>query len=480
MPTPRIVTFELIPLLQQAREPMFWLDAQLKLVWANRAWELFTGYPAESLVGLTCQAHAPTRAGDLSDAVSSFYPPPESLAAKPAGTSALFLHAAGERIFRRIEFWPFSDEQGTLIGFLGQVRDEDCEPSVPDTVANQLHTELLEIRQQLYNDYGFDGLIGSGPFHRRLLDQVRLAANSTIPALIVGEPGTGKRQVARTIHQQGPNCHQPLIPFDCEALPAQILERELFGSDRQQDRATRGNSQSSGAGRPRLALAEGATLLIREVLTLPRDLQARLVAALDTRVRLLATTVHDPEIAFESEQLRPELYFALTGLVLRLCPLRQRRDELPLLAQHLLERANQRGGEQRTGFSPEALGSLMAYGWPGNLRELARVIDYAHARPDRKGSVIEPDDLPGSIRGSLGAGFAPPLPPSPIEPLDEILTQVERRLIETALRQARSNKSRAADFLGISRPRLYRRIKELSLPDEQEPGDELDAPAPTS
>ena len=115
----------------------------------------------------------------------------------------------------------------------------------------------------------------------------------------------------------------------------------------------------------------------------------------------------------------------------------------------------------------------MAYDWPGNLRELARVIDYAHARPESNGLVIEADDLPASIRGNLGAGFVPPPSRGSIEPLDEILVQVERRLIETALRQTRSNKSRAADVLGISRPRLYRRIKELCLPDEPEPSDEL-------
>jgi DNA-binding NtrC family response regulator len=319
-------------------------------------------------------------------------------------------------------------------------------------------------------------LIGSGPFQHRLLDQVRVAARSTIAVLIVGEPGTGKRHVARTIHQQGPNPQQPLVPYDCEALPAEILERELFGGDRQKDRESRGNPLSSGAGRPRLSLGDGSTLLIREILMLPRDLQARLVAALDTRVRLLATTANDPEIALQNEQLRPELYYALTGLVLRLRPLRERRDELPVLAQHLLERANQRGGEQRTGFSPQAIGALLAYDWPGNLRELARVVDYAHARPGSQGSLVEVDDLPTSIRGNLGAGFAPPAAPGPIEPLDEILTQVERRLIETALRQARRNKSRAADLLGISRPRLYRRIKELNLPDEPEPTDESENP----
>ncbi len=181
------------------------------------------------MVGLTCQDHASTEAGDPADLAASFRPPPESLAGQPAGTPTLILHASGERTWHRLEFWPFRDENQTLIGLLGQVRPADCQPSVPDTQVNPLHVELLETRRRLQDRYGFDSLIGFGPSHRRLLDQVRLAAASKTPVLIVGEAGTGKQQVARTIHQQGPGRQWPLVPFDCEALPAEILERELFG-----------------------------------------------------------------------------------------------------------------------------------------------------------------------------------------------------------------------------------------------------------
>jgi DNA-binding NtrC family response regulator len=418
-------------------------------------------------VGLTCQAHGPSRAGDLADLAASFHPPPESMAGQPAGGPALILHAEGQRLWRRIEFWPFRDEHGALIGLLGTVRPAESSPSVPDSADGRLHAELLEIRCRLQQRYGLDSLIGFGPAHRRLLEQVRLAAGAGVPVLIVGEPGTGRRQVARTIHQLGSGWERPLVSFDCTALPAEILERELFGVT-DPDAPGSGPASATGAARrPRLSLGDGSTLLIVEVLSLPRDLQARLTAALDARVRLLATTTVEPEVALEAEQLRPELYFALTTLVLRLEPLRHRRDELPALAQHLLERVNQRGGEQRSGFSASAIAALIAYDWPGNLTELARVVEYAHAHAREAGPLIGPDDLPGTIRGNLGAAYAPPISPHPIKRLDELLTEVERRLIETALRQARSNKSRAAEILGISRPRLYRRIKELNLPDEE-------------
>jgi DNA-binding NtrC family response regulator len=471
----RLSPFEPDQLWQGAREPIFWLDSALKVIWVNRAWEKLTGYPAESVVGLICQAHGPTRVGDLTDLAASFRPPPETLTGQPAGTRALIFHVGGEAAWHRLEFWPFHDEDESLIGLLGLVRSETYPPSVADSQINHLHLDLLQIKRQLQDQYGFDSLVGLGSSHRRLLDQVRLAAASTTPVLIVGEPGTGKRQVARTIHQNGPGRQHPLIPFDCEALPVEILERELFGMEKCAIQEPGPSSGADGPTRSRLSLGDGSTLLISEILMLPRDLQKRLAAVLDTPVRLIATTALDPERALESEQLRPELYFALTTLVVKLQPLRERRDELPALAQHLLERANQRGGKQKAAFSAQSLTALMAYDWPGNLRELARVIDHAHTVTEDP--LIAVEDLPASIRGHLGGGFLPPTQPNPIKPLDELLTEVERRLIETALRQARGNKSRAAEFLGISRPRLYRRIKELNLPDEGESPDETDMPS---
>jgi DNA-binding NtrC family response regulator len=470
----RLVPFEPDQLWQLAREPIFWLDPTLRMVWVNRAWENLTGYPADSVVGLTCQAHGPTRVGDLADLAASFHPPPESLTGQPAGTPSLIFHVSGEATWHRLEFWPFRDESDSLIGLLGLVRSADTPPSVVDSQASRLHVELLSIRRRLQERYGFDSLVGFGPSHRRLLEQVRLAAASTTPVLIVGEAGTGKRQVARTIHQNGPGRQKPLVPFDCEALPVEILERELFGRDNHAAAETEPSPGTGGTARPRLSLGDGSTLLIREILMLPRDLQERLAASLDTPVRLLATTALDPKNALEREQLRPELYFALTTLVVRLQPLRERRDELPPLAQHFLERANQRGGKQKTAFSPQAISALMAYDWPGNLRELARVVDHAHTHSGEGGPLIAVEDLPASIRGHLGGGYPLPAQLNPIKPLDELLMEVERRLIETALRQARGNKSRAAELLGISRPRLYRRIKELNLPDD-EPTEETDA-----
>ena len=161
-------------------------------MWVNQAWENLTGHEAQSVLGQVCHAHAPSRSGDPADLAASFHPPPEALAGRPTGTLALILHREGERIWRRVEFLPFRDQSESLIGILGIVRRTDDPPLVPDTAANRLHVELLEIRRNLQNDSGFDGVIGVGPAHRRLLEQVRLAASVMAPVLIVGAAGDRK------------------------------------------------------------------------------------------------------------------------------------------------------------------------------------------------------------------------------------------------------------------------------------------------
>ena len=240
MSNPRPGHFKPLDLWQNVLEPTFWLDSELRLIWVNPAWEALTGHEAQSVVGLVCHAHAPTRPDDPADLAASFHPPPEAVAGRPSGTMVLIFHAGGERIWRRVEFWPFRTGPEALIGLLGVVRRPDDPASVPDTEANRLHVELLEIRRKLQNDAGFDGLLGQGPAHRRMLEQVRLAAGTSAPVLIVGAPGTGKRLVARAIHQTSPGRNQPLVPFDSEALPAEVLERELFAApERPEPRAAR-------------------------------------------------------------------------------------------------------------------------------------------------------------------------------------------------------------------------------------------------
>jgi len=150
MAPPRVSAFKPDQLWQKAREPMFWLDQALRVTWVNRAWEGLTGHRAESLLGQTCAAYGPTEAGEPADVAASFVPPPEAVAGQPSGSLTVILHASGERLWRRVEFWPLRDHSGALIGMLGQVREASTPPSVPDSQAHQLRVRLMELRERLH------------------------------------------------------------------------------------------------------------------------------------------------------------------------------------------------------------------------------------------------------------------------------------------------------------------------------------------
>jgi len=473
MSSPRPPMFRPERVWRSAREPLIWLDAELRVVWVNSAWEALTGRSAESIVGTICSASDASRGDDAESLAASFAPPPEVVGGAAAATSTLIVRPDGERLLRGLSFWPFAARDGSLLGMLGRIRDADEPAEEAESRGYRLRVRLLALRNSLFQRYGVDSLIGEGAAHRRLLEQARMAASSRVPLLIVGEPGTGKRHLARVIHQLGGGAGSAFAFFDCRAIPAELLERELFAAVEDDD----ASDDRPPTDRPRLAAPEGSTLALDDILELPRDLQARLAAALDAeagegrRTRVVAVTSGDLDAALRAERLRADLYHALSVFTIRLSPLRSRREDIPLLAQYFLDRANGRGGRQRLGFTPAAERALASYDWPGNLRELARVIERARegrANPDDRGPIggpIDESDLPPEILGDLGAAYLPPRE-TPPKPLDELLADVERRLIENAMARARRNKSRAAEILGVSRPRLYRRIKELGLPDE--------------
>ncbi len=457
MAASRLPGIKLDAFFQQVRDPVFLLGPDRRFLLVNRAWEQLTGYSTEKVIGHECRPQGPLRTGDLNAIGASFCPPAEALAGQPASVRTLILPVDSEPTWRLLEFLPFPNCSGELLGILGIVRSANSDPIAEESAATKLRVELLELRERLNNLHGHDSLIGRGAEHRRLLDQVAAASSSSVPVLIVGEVGTGKKLVARTIHQRGPRAQLPILSFDCQALPPETLERELFGAwASTPDRPIRG--------------PVGATLILNEILDLPRDLQARLVDALGSHFRLIATTTGDPDVALHAERLRPDLYYALTTLVIRLRPLRERLDELPLLAQHLLERANLRSDRPRDGYTAEALKALSAYDWPGNLRELARVIiDQAHGHGDQP--LIQLADIPATIQGARGAAYLPPASATDTMNLKDRLTEFERRLIEKALERSGDNKTKAAKLLGVNRPFLYRRLRELGMadPDSADP-----------
>ena len=450
MPPSRTLSIRLDALVQDAVEPVVLIGPDGRIVQVNKAWEELTGRSLKEVVGLACRPVGSASVGDLEGLAASFCPPPEVLRGLAVGSEVSITGPGGERIRRRVEFWPFHDARGSLLGLLGLVRPAGTSPLSLDSDDHGLRNALAELRERLIESQGSDALIGRGPEHRRLLDQVATASTTAVPTLIIGEAGTGKRLTARTIHARSQRPRSSFLAYDVAALPPEVLDRQLFGP------------QWLPEPRP-LRAPEGSTLLVGDALDLPRDIQARLAAGLDGRVRLIATTAGEPDAALKAERLRPDFYFAITTLVLRLRPLRERLDELPFLAQHLLERSNRKGGHRRDGFSRAALEALLAHDWPGNLHELARVVDEARGRGDDL--MIQLDDIPAAIRGARGGAYLTPRSKEVPLPLKERLALIERSIIEKALAGSGDNKSRAAKLLGVNRPLLYRRIKELGIAD---------------
>jgi len=288
-----------------------------------------------------------------------------------------------------------------------------------------------------------------------VLEQVRLACQTKVPVLIVGEPGSGKHQVARIIHHQGTQAEKYFAALDCVGLPEPALKAAMFG-------------ENGLLNRPDLG-----TLYLAEPSCLPRDLQARIVETLSVdppenhaRPRLVAGTCHSPEDNAKAGQPADDILAALGTLLIHLPALCTRSTELPDLAHRILERQHPEGEESLAKLTPAALEIIQAYPWPGNWRELGQVLASAVAR--HQGDQIDAADLPSYVR------LAVRMDPTPAEnserqlPLDSLLEQAERRLILHALKLAGGNKTRAAEILSIWRPRLLRRMEALGIEDREE------------
>jgi hypothetical protein len=430
---------------ERSTDALFLLDRQRRLRFVNRAWEALTGLAAADVYLLYCKREKPALPADGPRRVLAYAlcPPPEVLGGA-SGRARRRLPSADGRGWRwwDVEFLPFR-EGDALRGVLGRVLPL---PSADGPAAATLPETLAALRERVAGRSG-PGLLDSAlPAVRRLAEQVRLAARVDAPVLLVGEPGTGKATLARVIHYQGPARERPLAVVDCARLPAYALAALLFGE--------RGGA---APGRP------GAVYL-REPSALPRDLQLRLCDVLRGGaggVRFLAGCTRPPAEEVRAGRLLDELHATLGTLVIEVPPLRERRADLPALVERLLARAGEAGGPEVAGLTAAAWEVARAHPWPGNLRELYAVLSAARRRA--KGRQVDAADLPAALRLAHQLGVIPgPDPQRPL-PLDPILEQVERRLIQLAMRRTGGHQTKAAELLAIWRPRLARRLKALGL-----------------
>ena len=329
----------------------------------------------------------------------------------------------------------------------------------------KLKSENRILREKVKSKQGYGGIVGRAPEMERLYRIIAKAANSVHPVLILGESGTGKEMVARSIHYSGPFRDKPFIPVDCGSLVPTLIESELFGYVK--GAFTGANQSKDGL----LAMAEGGTVFLDEVGELPVDLQAKMLRAIQEKeirpvgstrripinVRILAATNRDLEQAVMQGSFRRDLYFRLNVLSLRIPALRERRQDIPLLIGHFLERLARTSGQEKM-LSDEALKAMLAYDWPGNVRELENCLERTYAFTS--GPLIHTTDLPREIANL-------PVPESSNANGNGTvkivsIAELEKRTILHAITELHGDKLQAARLLGIGKTTLYRKLKDYA------------------
>jgi two-component system, NtrC family, response regulator AtoC len=352
----------------------------------------------------------------------------------------------------------------------------------------RLRSENAYLREQLDERFGLGAIIGRSPRMRSLFQLIETVAPTPTTILINGETGTGKELVARAIHQTSQRRHQRFVAINCSAIPDTLLEAELFGH-------VRGAFTGAVASREgRIEQADKGTLFLDEVGTMPMPLQMKLLRVLQEReferigdgrtikvdVRIVAATNADLSRMVKEGSFREDLYYRLNVIQVALPPLRERREDIPLLVQHFVNkysgaaagdatRDRARGDQRRTEpvssrvlVSQDAMRALMAYAWPGNVRQLENAVERGIALLGGR-STIEYTDLPPEVHGATMA-FVPTLdfPDAGVD-LPGMVEQIERDLIARALTRTGGNKAAAATLLRIKRTTLVEKLKRLPM-----------------
>ena len=323
--------------------------------------------------------------------------------------------------------------------------------------------EVRVLRQQLREHGTFGALVGNNVEMRKIYHVIAQAAPTNASVLITGESGTGKELVAQTIHQLSPRARGAYVPINCAAIPDTLLESELFGHER--GAFTGAIERRQGC----FELADHGTLFLDEIAEMTPPTQVKLLRVLQERsfrrvggraeqavdIRIIAATNADPQTAVKDGKLREDLYYRLNVFEITLPPLRERKDDLPLLIQGFINEFNGRNGRSVAAVDAAAMAMLEAYSWPGNVRELRNVIERATIVAD--GRFIAPKDLP-SLAGNGRSTGAADAPAAPGLTAGMTVAQAEQQLIHITLEHTGGNKTRAAELLGISLKTLHNKL----------------------
>lgn len=321
-----------------------------------------------------------------------------------------------------------------------------------------LKRELAELKRQT----GFAKIIGKSAPMVRLMETVRQVADAQASVLVTGESGVGKELVADAIHQLSSRSSGPFIKVSCASFAETLLEDELFGHEK----GAFSGAISSRKGR--FELANGGTLFLDEIGEISQSTQVKLLRVLQEQkferlggektvtvdVRLIAATNRNLKEEVEIGKFREDLYYRLNVVHIEVPPLRERKEDIPLLMSHFLEMYNERNKRHVQGFSQRAKAAMMAYDWPGNIRELGNCVESAVVLAANQ--IIDLDDLPAVVRNANSEERV-------VIPVGSTMEQAEKALIVATIAYCGGNKSKAADVLGIARKTLHRKVQEYKL-----------------
>jgi DNA-binding NtrC family response regulator len=336
----------------------------------------------------------------------------------------------------------------------------------------RLQRENRLLLEQVQRQYGFENLIGTGPAMRRVFETLQKVAETDLTVLIRGESGTGKELVAQALHQRSGRRGRPFVAVNCAAISPELVESELFGHEK--GAFTGADARRQG----RFEAADGGTIFLDEIGDMAPATQAKVLRVLQERsfervggnqplqvdVRVVAATHRNLEEEVAQERFREDLYYRLKVVEIDLPPLRERREDIPALAQRFLEQVTERLGREPRPIGEAALARLVRHRWPGNVRELQNVIEQAAVLAS--GPEIAEDDLhlpdaeggPAAAAESRALGFS--------EAKKSVVEEFERRYLLDALRRNDGNVSRTAEAIGMVRQSLQQKIRDLGLRDE--------------
>jgi len=430
-------------ILDSIADGVFTVDKDWRITSFNRAAEAITGVTRQEAIGKPC---CDVFRASVCESECALRRTLET--GKETVNKAVYIvNADGNRIPISISTAILRDRRGRVIGGVETFRDLSL---------------VEELRKELTGQYTFADILGKSREMRRLFEMLPQVAASDSTVLIEGESGTGKELFARAIHDLSARRKKPFVAVSCAALPDALLESELFGYKA-------GAFTDARKDKPgRFALAEGGTAFLDEIGDISAAMQVRLLRVLQERafeplggtesvkanVRVVAATNRELAKLVEDGKFRSDLYYRINVVRLTLPPLRERRDDIPLLAEHFIGKFNRLKGKDVAGLSAEALAILVGHDYPGNVRELENVIEHAFVLCGA--GMIEPKHLPEHLRPAVPTAGA-------TVGVAETLADMERRLILDALQRNAWNRLAAAKELGIHKSTLFRKIQALGI-----------------